>query len=67
MSPVDSAADEVGACSVRHSYADDPDLAHFVSVADLQRAPGSTDIDFSLFCLGIPAEGTGSEARRAAR
>jgi hypothetical protein len=67
MTPADSAADEVGACSVRFSYADDPDLAHFVSVANLQRTPGSTDIDFSLLCLGIPAEGTGSKARRAAR
>jgi hypothetical protein len=44
MTPADSAADEVGASSVRSSYADDPDLAHFVSVADLQRTPGATDI-----------------------
>jgi hypothetical protein len=66
MTPPDSAADEVGACSVCSSYADDPDLAHFVSVADLQRTPGTTFVDFSLFCLGMPAEGTSSEARRAA-
>jgi hypothetical protein len=54
MTPADSAADEMGACSIRFSYADDPDLANFASVADLQRTPGATDIDFSLFCLGIP-------------
>jgi hypothetical protein len=67
MTSADSAADEVGTCFVRFSYDDDPDLAHFVSVVDLQRTPGATDIDFSLFCLGMPAEGTGSEARRATR
>jgi hypothetical protein len=66
MTPADSAADEAGVCSVHSSYADDPDLAHFVSVADLQRTPGAFAIDFSLFCLGMPVRGTGSEAYRAA-
>jgi hypothetical protein len=60
ITPANSAADEVGACSVSSSYADDPNLTHFVSVADLQRTPGAIAIDFFLFCLGMPAGGTGS-------
>jgi hypothetical protein len=36
---------------VRSSHADDPDLVHLVSVADLLRAPGSTALDFSWFAF----------------
>jgi hypothetical protein len=56
----DVSDDDMTPYSLRSSYADDPNLAHFVSVADLQRTPRATDIDFSLFCLGMPAEGTSS-------
>jgi hypothetical protein len=38
--------------AVHSSYADDPDLVHIVSVADLRRAPGATAIDFSKFVFG---------------
>jgi hypothetical protein len=37
---------------VRSSYADDPDLVHLVSVADLRHAPGSTALEFSWFAFG---------------
>jgi hypothetical protein len=47
--------DEWGAVLVYSSFADDPDLSHFVSVVDLQRTPGASSIDFSMFCLGAPA------------
>jgi hypothetical protein len=40
MTPADSATVAAGDVSVCSSYADDPNLAHFVSVADLQRSPG---------------------------
>lgn len=40
-----------GSAAVRSSYADDEDLIHIVSVADLRRTPGATAIDFSKFCF----------------
>jgi hypothetical protein len=54
MTPTDSAADEVGACSVCSLYADDPNLTHFVSVADLQRTPGAIAIDSPCSVWGCP-------------
>jgi hypothetical protein len=63
----DNVADVVGDITVCSSYADNPDLTHFDSVADLQRTPGASAIDFFLFCLESPAGGMGHEAFRAAR
>lgn len=39
---------------VSSSYRDEPALSHVVSVADLNRTPGATAIDFSKFVLGNP-------------
>jgi hypothetical protein len=48
---------------VRSSYADDPDLVHLISVADLRRAPGSTALNFSWFVFGAaPSLGSLSPA-----
>jgi hypothetical protein len=66
LTPADSEMDAVGDITICSLYADDPDLAHFVSVADLQRSPGASAIDFSLFCLGMPTGGTDFKAHRAA-
>jgi hypothetical protein len=42
-------------------------LSHFVSVADLQRTPGASSIDFSIFCFETPVGGTGYKASCATR
>jgi hypothetical protein len=70
LSPEASAeviVDEWGAILVYSSFADDPNLSHFVSVADLKHTPRVSSIDFSMFCLGALVSSPGYAMAGAAR